>query len=165
MRVRINKAERNSEEICEICGADNDIAARRCHQCDAVMVDPDKKLREALQLKDALIIKCTEMQLQVGKNKFGKVQLKVTYISDEGVQLHEFWQLATKMQKTEFLKKFISVHLLDRHRPFIDTAATKVVKSQHRLRPPEVIIARKSGRFWRIRDKLFDLDQYQKGTS
>ena len=146
-------------KICEMCGCDNDIAARRCHQCAHQLVDPDKKLREALQLKDAMILKCVAMQLHPGKNKFGKAQLKVTYSSDTGVELHEFWQLSTKMQKTEFLNKFISVHLLDRHRPFTETAPTKVLKNEHRLRPPQIIIAHKNGRFWRIRDKLFDLEQ------
>ncbi len=149
-------------KICEMCGSDNDIAARRCRQCEHILVDPDKKLREALQLKDAMIMKCVDMQLQPGKNRFGKAQLKVTYISDEGMQLHEFWQLASKAQKTLFLQKFISLHLIDRHRPFTDSAPTKVANNAHRLRPPEVIIARKSGRFWGIRDKLFDLEQYQK---
>ncbi len=149
-------------KICEMCGSDNDIAARCCRQCEHILVDPDKKLREALQLKDAMIMKCVDMQLQPGKNRFGKGQLKVTYISDEGVQLHEFWQLASKAQKTAFLKKFISLHLIDRHRPFTESAPTKVANNAHRLRPPEVIIARKSGRFWVIRDKLFDLDQCRK---
>ncbi len=50
---------------------------------------------------------------------------------------------------------------MDRHRPFTDTAPTKVANNEHRLRPPEIVIARKNGRFWAIRDKLFDLDQYQ----
>jgi DNA repair protein RadD len=148
-------------KFCEQCGADNDIAARRCHQCDAVLVDPDKKLREAMQLKDAMIIKCSAMNLLPGKNKFGKAQLKVTYSGDNDMQLHEFWPLSTKAQKSEFLKKFISVHLIDRHHPFTEAAPTKVVKNAHRLRSPEVIIARKSGRFWIIRDKLFDLELYQ----
>lgn len=148
-------------KICEMCGADNDIAARRCRQCEHVLVDPDKKLREALQLKDAMIMKCTDMRLQPGKNKFGKAQLKVTYIGDDGAQLNEYWQLATKTQKNEFLNKFISPHLQDRHRPFTDCAPTKVTKSAHRLRFPEVIIARKNGRFWRISDKLFDLASYK----
>ncbi len=40
-------------KFCSECGADNDIAARRCHQCDHALVDPDKKLRDALKLKDA----------------------------------------------------------------------------------------------------------------
>jgi DNA repair protein RadD len=149
-------------KFCELCGADNDIAARQCHQCAHVLVDPDKKLREALKLKDALIIKCADLRLEPGKNKFGKPQLKVTYISDQGAELHEFWQLSTKTQKTEFLNRFIKAHLIDRHHPFTETAPSKIFNNQHRLRPPEIVIARKKGRFWTISDKLFDLKQYQK---
>lgn len=149
-------------KYCEECGADNDIAARRCHQCDAVMVDPDKKLRDALKLKDAMIMKCHDLRLEAGKNKFGKPQLKVIYIGDKGSEISEVWPLSTKGQKDEFTRKFVKPHLADRHRPFTDTAPSKVANNAHRFRPPEIVIARKSGRFWAIRDKLFDLDQYQK---
>ncbi|KHT63093.1 carboxylate--amine ligase [Photobacterium gaetbulicola] len=148
-------------KYCEECGADNDIAARRCNVCDAVMVDPDKKLRDALKLKDAMIMNCHDLRLEPGKNKFGKPQLKVVYISDEGAEISEVWPLSTKGQKDNFMKKFVNPHLADRHRPFTDTAPTKVANNEHRFRPPEIVIARKSGRFWAIRDKLFDLDQYQ----
>lgn len=150
-------------KFCELCGADNDIAARRCQQCDHVLVDPDKKLREALKLKDALIMKCVDLRLQAGKNKFDKAQLKVTYIGEQGSEINEIWPLATKTHKSDFLKKFIMPHLLDRHRPFTHSAPTKVVNNQHRLRPPEIVIARKKGRFWVVRDKLFDIDKYPQG--
>ncbi|TOQ81091.1 ATP-dependent helicase [Vibrio parahaemolyticus] len=149
-------------KYCEDCGADNDIAARRCNICDAVMVDPDKKLRDALKLKNAIIVHCTDLRLEPGKNKFGKPQLKVIYITDENSEFSEIWPLSTKIQKDDFLKKFINPHLVDRHRPFTSTAPTKVSNNEHRFRPPEVIIAQKNGRFWTIRDKLFDLDQYKK---
>jgi phage FluMu protein Com len=33
-------------------GAENDIAARRCQQCDKVLVDPDDMLKAALKLKE-----------------------------------------------------------------------------------------------------------------
>lgn len=36
---------------CPHCGAENDIAARRCHQCHEVLVDPDDMLKDALNLK------------------------------------------------------------------------------------------------------------------
>lgn len=146
-------------KFCEQCGADNDIAARRCHLCEHLLVDADKKLREALKLKDALIMNCVAMKLEAGKNRFNKAQLKVSYSDALGGELNEIWPLVTKKQKSEFLLKFINPHLLDRHSPFTDTAPTKVVNKQHRLRSPEVVIARKTGRFWRIRDKLFDLQQ------
>lgn len=148
-------------KYCGECGADNDIAARICHECDATLVDPDKKLKEALNLKDALIFECTEMDLSVFKSSDGKSQLKVTYSGEtyqgEGNALvHEFWSLNTKKQKQTFKNQFVRPHLADKHRPFEETSPTKVVANQHRFRLPQFVIARKSGRFWKLRDKIFE---------
>lgn len=148
-------------KYCGECGADNDIAARICHECDATLVDPDKKLKEALNLKDALIFECTEMDLSVFKSSDGKSQLKVTYSGEtyqgEGNALvHEFWSLNTKKQKQTFKNQFVRPHLADKHRPFEEASPTKVVANQHRFRLPQFVIARKSGRFWKLRDKIFE---------
>ncbi|WP_104034790.1 DEAD/DEAH box helicase [Vibrio jasicida] len=148
-------------KYCGECGADNDIAARICHECDVTLVDPDKKLKEALNLKDALIFECTEMDLSVFKSSDGKSQLKVTYSGEtyqgEGNALvHEFWSLNTKKQKQTFKDQFVRPHLADKHRPFEEASPTKVVANQHRFRLPQFVIARKSGRFWKLRDKIFE---------
>ncbi|EIO3705438.1 DEAD/DEAH box helicase [Vibrio parahaemolyticus] len=148
-------------KYCGECGADNDIAARICHECDATLVDPDKKLKEALNLKDALIFECTEMDLSVFKSNDGKSQLKVTYSGEpyqgEGHALvHEFWSLNTKKQKQTFKDQFVRPHLADKHRPFEEASPTQVVANQHRFRLPQFVIARKSGRFWKLRDKIFE---------
>ncbi|MBE3973239.1 DEAD/DEAH box helicase [Vibrio parahaemolyticus] len=148
-------------KYCSECGADNDIAARICHECDATLVDPDKKLKEALNLKDALIFECTEMDLSVFKSNDGKSQLKVTYSGEpyqgEGHALvHEFWSLNTKKQKQTFKDQFVRPHLADKHRPFEEASPTRVVTNQHRFRLPQFVIARKSGRFWKLRDKIFE---------
>ncbi|EGR1391175.1 DEAD/DEAH box helicase [Vibrio parahaemolyticus] len=148
-------------KYCGECGADNDIAARICHECDATLVDPDKKLKEALNLKDALIFECTEMDLSVFKSNDGKSQLKVTYSGEpyqgEGHALvHEFWSLNTKKQKQTFEDQFVRPHLADKHRPFEEASPTRVVANQHRFRLPQFVIARKSGRFWKLRDKIFE---------
>jgi DNA repair protein RadD len=143
-------------KYCSECGADNDIAARICHECDATLVDPDKKLKEALNLKDALVFECRDMQLTVHKDNNGKNQLKVSYVGDEGAQVHEFWPLTSKRQKEHFSDRFVRPHLADRHRPFTAASPTRVVENQHRFRPPLFVIARKTGRFWKMRDKIFD---------
>ncbi|EIW7479213.1 TPA: DEAD/DEAH box helicase family protein [Vibrio parahaemolyticus] len=148
-------------KYCSECGADNDIAARICHECNATLVDPDKKLKEALNLKDALIFECTEMDLSVFKSNDGKSQLKVTYSGEpyqgEGHALvHEFWSLNTKKQKQTFKDQFVRPHLADKHRPFEEASPTRVVANQHRFRLPQFVIARKSGRFWKLRDKIFE---------
>ncbi|MEZ9440692.1 DEAD/DEAH box helicase [Vibrio atlanticus] len=143
-------------KYCGECGADNDIAARICHECDATLVDPDKKLKEALNLKDALVFECLEMDLNVLKDDKGKSQLKVTYRGENQAQVHEFWSLTTKKQKQNFKDQFVRPHLADRHRPFEEASPTKVVAHQHRFRPPQFVIARKVGRFWKMRDKIFE---------
>ncbi len=142
-------------KYCPECGADNDIAARICHECDATLVDPDKKLKEALNLKDALVFECTEMTLSVHKSAAGKSQLKVTYCGDNQAQVHEFWSLTSPKQKAEFKSRFVRPHLADKHREFDEASPSKVVANQHRFRPPLFVIARKVGRFWKMRDKVF----------
>jgi DNA repair protein RadD len=144
-------------KFCPDCGAENDIAARNCGDCGLVLVDPDKKLKEALSLKDALVLHVTRMQLQSHQNKEGKTSLKVSYFSAEGAEIAEYWSLQTKAQKQKFLTLFVPPHLVDRHRPFNETTVNKVLQQAHRLQPPEAIIARKDGRFWQIRDKLFQI--------
>jgi len=143
-------------KYCHECGADNDIAARICHECDATLVDPDKKLREAIHLKDALVFECRDMHFNAFKDKSGKNQLKITYIGDDNIQVHEFWALTSKKQKQIFNKRFVRPHLADRHRPFTEASPTRVVKNQHRFRFPLFVIARKSGRFWTVREKIFE---------
>ncbi|PTP52451.1 DEAD/DEAH box helicase [Vibrio splendidus] len=149
-------------KYCGECGADNDIAARICHECDATLVDPDKKLKEALNLKDALVFECLEMDLNVLKDDKGKSQLKVTYRGENQAQVHEFWSLTTKKQKQNFKDQFVRPHLADRHRPFEEASPTKVVAHQHRFRPPQFVIARKVGRFWKMRDKIFEGELQQR---
>ncbi|MBL4831315.1 MAG: DEAD/DEAH box helicase [Aliivibrio sp.] len=155
-QVREECGYRFRAKYCNECGADNDIAARICHQCDATLVDPDKKLKEALKLKDARIIECRDLILTAGKNKFDKPQIKVTYLGSDESEIHEVWQMATKKQKLEFQQRFVRPHLADRHRPFDETSVSKIEKHQHRFRPPTFVIARKQGRFWTIRDKIFE---------
>ena len=142
-------------KYCHECGADNDIAARICHECDATLVDPDKKLKEALNLKDALVFECRDMHLTTHKDSSGRNQLKISYIGDENAQVHEFWSLNTRKQKERFHKQFVRPHLADHHRPFTESSPTRIVNNQHRFRLPQFIIARKSGRFWKLRDKIF----------
>ena len=149
-------------KYCGECGADNDIAARICHECDATLVDPDKKLKEALNLKDALVFECLEMDLNVLKDDKGKSQLKVTYRGENQAQVHEFWSLTTKKQKQNFKDQFVRPHLADRHRPFEEASPSKVVAHQHRFRPPQFVIARKVSRFWKMRDKIFEDELQQR---
>ena len=149
-------------KFCLECGAEHDIAAKFCQHCQTVLVDPDKKLQEALKLKDALIIYPKRMECTLMKDAKGSQKLKISYHNDENQQLHEFWPLQSKPQRLRFAAVFLPPHLPDRHRPFDVSTGAKILAQSHRLQPPDAIIARKDGRFWRIRDKLFDLSKSPK---
>ncbi len=144
-------------KFCPECGAEQDIAARQCQQCQHVLVDPDKKLKEALALKDALVFYPSEMQLEKVQQANGNLSLKMTYADELGNKLHEFHAISSKAQKQRFAKVVIPPHLIDRHRPFDCSSVAAILQQQHRLQPPAAVIAKKEGRFWKLREKLFQI--------
>jgi DNA repair protein RadD len=50
--------------------------------------------------------------------------------------------------------------IADRHRPFVANTPLQLEAQLHRLQPPAVVIAQKDGRFWKIRDKLFEINNF-----
>ncbi len=77
---------------CPQCNAENDIAARRCRECDTILVDPDDMLKAALKLKDALVLRCSGMPLQHGGDEKGP-WLKITYYDEDGADVSERFRL------------------------------------------------------------------------
>lgn len=77
---------------CPQCNAENDIAARRCRECDTILVDPDDMLKAALRLKDALVLRCSGMSLQHGHDEKGE-WLKITYYDEDGADVSERFRL------------------------------------------------------------------------
>lgn len=94
---------------CPQCNAENDIAARRCRECDTVLVDPDDMLKAALKLKDALVLRCSGMALQPGADEKGE-WLKITYYDEDGADVSERFRVQTPAQRTAFEQLFIRPH-------------------------------------------------------
>lgn len=94
---------------CPQCNAENDIAARRCRECDTILVDPDDMLKAALKLKDALVLRCSGMALQHGGDEKGP-WLKITYYDEDGADVSERFRLQTPAQRTAFEQLFIRPH-------------------------------------------------------
>ena len=141
---------------CDQCGAENDIAARKCLQCQKPMVDPDKKLRDALNLKDCMVIRCSGMLMEEDKNRQGRERIKITYYDDDGVLLNEFFQLNTPAQQGAFYHHFGKQALINRAEPFRATTVAQVIQQQPRFRHPDFVIARKEKHYWSIVDKIYD---------
>ncbi|BFM15825.1 DEAD/DEAH box helicase [Maricurvus nonylphenolicus] len=143
---------------CDQCGAENDIAARQCHQCGKLLVDPDDKLKAALQLRDAMVLRCSGMQLTVEEGKVQNQRLKITYFDEDGAELQEYFHFDTPAQQGAFYHKYCRLHAIDRHQPPRFKSAVEAVSQQQLFRHPDFVIGRKEKRYWRITDKLFDYE-------
>ncbi|MDN3523531.1 DEAD/DEAH box helicase [Halomonas ramblicola] len=143
-------------KTCDECGAENDIAARRCHGCQRLLVDADDKLREALRLRDARVLRVSGMRLEVTVNGRGLPRLRVTYHDEDGATLAEWFALETPAQRAAFAAAFLRDHLRAPGMPFRPTTPEEVIAERRRLRHPDFVVGRKVGRHWQVREKLFD---------
>ncbi len=148
-------------KACEQCGAENDIAARRCHQCDEVIVDPDKKLKAILNLKDAMVIRCSGMSFEAATSKAGNRMVTVTYHDEDGAELKEYWPLANKTDWRRFDRNFCHQHFNAPGVSITERIETldinRLIALQTQLfRHPDFVIARKQKQFWQIKEKIFD---------
>lgn len=142
-------------KICANCGAENDIAARRCHQCDTILVDPDDMLKAALRLKDALVLRCSGMSLTADRDEKGE-WLRITYHDEDGAEVAERFRLQTPPQRRVFEQRFLYLHQRAPGVPFLWHTAADIMAAQIRLRAPDFVVARRQGHFWQVREKIFD---------
>lgn len=143
---------------CGQCGAENDIAARQCHNCQQLLVDPDQQLKAALQLRDALVMRCAGQSISESQDKPGNARLHITYHDEDGKELQEFYHLNTKAQQNYFYHSFSKFHLVDRNQDFRPQCPADVIAQQQLLRAPDFVIARKHKHYWKIREKIFDYE-------
>lgn len=140
---------------CGACGAENDVAARACGGCGAVLVDDDRKLRDAMALKDAHVMRVDSMALEAARDRKGRDRLEVRYFDADGQALKEWFYLGTPSDARAFHYAFTRVHL---RRPELDpriASVAEAVRVQPLFRAPTFVIARKKERYWQIREKIF----------
>lgn len=140
---------------CPQCDAENDIAARRCRECDCVLLDPDDMLKAALKLKDALVLRCSGMTLAHGQDERGE-WLNITYYDEDGADVSERFRLQTPAQRTAFEQLFIRPHTRTPGVPLRWIQAADILTQQAQLRHPDFVVARKKGHYWQVREKIFD---------
>ncbi|WP_245662847.1 DEAD/DEAH box helicase [Endozoicomonas arenosclerae] len=142
---------------CDQCGAENDIAARKCHQCRKALVDPDKKLRDALNLKDCMVLRCSGMTLE-SELKGSTPRIKITYYDEDGATVSEIFRLDTPAQQGAFYHHFGKHALINRAEPFRANSVDAVISQKKKFRKPDFVIARKEKHYWSVIDKLFDYE-------
>lgn len=142
-------------KCCDACGAENDIAARSCASCQSVIVDTDRKLREAMALKDAHVMRPDSMTFQRSADKKGNPRLEIRYHDLDGESLREFFYLSSRADARAFYYNFMRMHLrIPEQAPTI-TSVDDALRQQQLFRMPLFVIARKKTYFWQIREKVF----------
>ncbi len=142
---------------CDHCGAENDIAARKCHECDNAIVDPDDKLKAALNLKDALVLRCSGKSLEVVND----TKLKITYYDEDGASCSELYNFDNSGARYYFNLEF-GKRAGKSQTPTEFKNLNQVLSCQNDLPTPDFVIARKAGKKghanWRIAEKIFDYE-------
>ncbi len=142
-------------KICHVCGIDNDITAKACEKCDAVLIDADSKLKQAKLSKNAHVLTPDKITFEERLDKNSNPYLEVRYYDADAKYLSEahFFSNISSMKK--FQINFLRSHL---KRPELSDefqSPQDVIKYQKLLRLPSFVIARKQEKFWKITEKVF----------
>lgn len=141
---------------CQKCGGENDIAARSCGECRAPLVDPDTQLRDALNLKDALVLRVSGVTLA----KDGE-RLKITYHDEDGASVSEFFDFANARQREVFNREF-GRRIASGRRPLKLEEAAQALALQNHLPVPDFVVARKKKKerrpWFRVEARIFDYE-------
>jgi DNA repair protein RadD len=142
-------------KLCDKCGTENDIAARQCGKCRHLLIDTDKKLKEAMSLKDAHVMRVDSMHLVKDRDRKGSERLEVRYYDADANLLKEYYYLDSPEKRQAFQLMFGRMHLKTPEKPLDVRSVDEVVAAAEKFRPPHYLIARKKERYWAIREKIF----------
>lgn len=137
---------------CPDCGAENDIAAKVCHECDSTLIDPDKRLKQVLQSQHHHLFKCTEMQLTTVDNK-----LVVSYYDIDGNDFKQHFNFDTPPQRRAFYAVFVLSHTKTAGLPHPQyRQAQDVIADSERFRKPDLLLLKKQKKHWDLVELFFD---------
>lgn len=141
---------------CDKCGEENDISARSCHSCSHILVDNDKKLKEAMALKDAHVMRVETMVFEKSYDKKGQERLEVRYYDVDAQVLKEYFYFKSADDCRIFYFNFVRMHNRLPEKKIEIRNIEDVFKNLPQFRPPMFVVARKQKYFWSIREKIFD---------
>jgi len=142
-------------KLCDKCGAENDISARACCVCEHLLVDNDLKLKEAMSLKDAHVMRVDSMDFVATLDKNKNERLEVRYYDADANVLKEHFYLNSSESRRAFYFNFTRLHsrLPERRLDIASIEEALAVRSKFRV--PAYVIARKQKHFWKLREKIF----------
>lgn len=142
-------------KACEGCGTENDMDAGRCVNCSRIFVDDQAKLRQAMSLKDAHVMRPDTMIFEKKIDKKGIERLEIRYIDLNAQALSEAYWFSAPNDPKIFHYNFIRMHNRTPERRIAVNSIEDAIVHQDRFRLPLFVIARKQGKYWKIREKVF----------
>lgn len=135
---------------CPHCQAENDIAARRCHQCQQAIIDPDDQLKDALKLKNSMVLRCSGIELIAQEGS-----IKVVYHGEDGESVSELFNFSNKAQRNLFNHLF-GRRIADAQAPQSFSNIKEAMAYAPLMSAPDFVIARQHKKFWRVQERIFD---------
>lgn len=142
-------------KLCHACGEENDITARECTKCKAVLIDADSKLKQAKLSKNAHVMTPEKITFDERLDKNSNPYLEVRYYDYDGQYFSEAHFFSNPSSIKKFNINFLRSHLRRPELAIDFTAPKEVIKYQRLLRLPSFVIARKQDKFWKITEKVF----------
>ncbi len=142
-------------KICHACGSENDITARACENCKAVLIDADAKLKQAKLSNFAHVMTPDRITLEEHADKNGNPYLEIRYYDLDSKYLSEAYFFNNPSSIKRFNINFLRSHLRRPELAIELTSPTEAVKYQALYRMPAFLIARKQDKFWKITEKVF----------
>ena len=142
-------------KLCDQCNSENDIAARQCRDCEHLLVDTDQKLKDAMSLKDAHVLRPDTMTFERSFDKKGQERLEIRYYDFDAEFLTEYHYFAKENDSKTFYYNFTRMHNKRPEKNLFIKNLEDALEHQDQFRMPLFIIARKKKHFWTIREKIF----------
>ena len=142
-------------KLCHICFSENDVTARDCEKCKAVLIDADTKLKQAKLSKNAHVLTPDRITFEEKKDKNSQPYLEIRYYDFDAKYLSEVHFFSNPSSIKKFNINFLRSHL---RRPELAadlTTPRDVIRFQKLFRLPAFVIARKQDQFWKITEKVF----------
>jgi DNA repair protein RadD len=142
-------------KICHACGAQNDITARECEKCKAVLIDADAKLKQARLSKNAHVMTPDKITFEERKDKNGSPYLEIRYYDLDAQYISEAHFFSNSSSIKKFNINFLRSHLKRPELAMDFTSPVEAIRFKSLYRLPAFIIARKQDKFWKITEKIF----------
>lgn len=142
-------------KLCHKCGAENDITARACEKCDAVLIDADAKLKQAKLSKNSHVMTPDRITFEERLDRNSNPYLEIRYYDYDAEYLSEAHFFNSESSIKKFNINFLRSHLRRPELAMEIRTPADAIKYQVLFRLPSFVIARKQDKFWKITEKVF----------